>query len=519
LAIETPSWVRDAVFYQIFPDRFASSERVVKPGPLEPWDTPPTVHGFKGGDLLGVAEHLDHLQRMGVTAVYFNPVFQSASNHRYHTYDYMAVDPLLGGDGALRELIDACHQRGMKVVLDGVFNHASRGFWPFNHVLETGAASPYREWFYLDEEALAAGHPLRAYPLDPPTVDVSAPVDDRRKGEASLHDLGYRAWWDLPALPKLRTENPHMRQYLLDVAEYWLRFGIDGWRLDVAEEVPDDFWREFRARVKGVDPEAYIVAEIWTEKPQFLQGDMYDAFMNYPLAEAIISFVSGAHLDQSVVDQHFEYRANIRPEDGATFGRRLEHVFATYDPAITAVQLNLLGSHDTPRVRTVCGGDIASVRMATLVQMTVVGAPSIYYGDEIGLAGGHDPACRGAFPWDEAAWDQGLFDYTCGAIALRAANPVLRHGAFAVVAADGIAMAYRRSDENATVVVALNAGEEPRTLDLRLPDLAGRWLVAENWTGMDVLEHGGTRAVEVAADGGATVTLPARDGLVLRAAG
>ena len=161
---ETPAWVRDAVFYQIFPDRFARSARIVPPGPLEPWDAPPTAHGFKGGDLLGVAEHLDHLQALGITAVYLNPVLQSASNHRYHTYDYFRVDPLLGGDAALRELIDACHARGMRVVLDGVFNHASRGFWPFNHVLETGRHSPYVDWFYFHADDLATERPIRAYP-------------------------------------------------------------------------------------------------------------------------------------------------------------------------------------------------------------------------------------------------------------------------------------------------------------------------------------------------------------------
>ena len=519
MAIETPNWVRDAVFYQIFPDRFASSERVAKPGRLEPWDAPPTVHGFKGGDLLGVVEHLDHLERLGVTALYFNPIFQSASNHRYHTYDYLAVDPLLGGNDALRELIDGCHERGMKVVLDGVFNHASRGFWPFNHVLETGAASPYRDWFYLDDEALDAGRPLRAYPEDPPVIDLATPSEERRSGERSRRELGYSAWWDLPALPKLRTENPAMREYLLHVAEHWLRFGADGWRLDVAEEIPDQFWREFRQRVKAVDPEAYIVAEIWRYKPEYLRGDMYDAFMNYPLTEAILSFVAGRHLDMAIVAQQFEYQANIRPEDGPTFGRRLEQVHAAYDPAVVGVQLNLLGSHDTARVRTICGGDATSVNLATLVQMTLPGAPSIYYGDEVGMTGDVDPGGRGGFPWDESAWDRGIFDYTVGAIALRHANAVLRHGTFAVTTAEGPTIAYRRTDESASMIVALNAGDDDRTLDLTLPDLAGRWLVAETWPGATVLDRGGTRAVEVDGAGCATVSLPARDGLVLRTAG
>jgi len=141
MPVDTPAWARDAVFYQVFPDRFAASERVPKPGPLEPWDAPPTDTGFKGGDLIGIVEHLPYLEDLGVDALYLNPVFSSASNHRYHTYDYFAVDPLLGGDDALRELLDAAHGRGMRVILDGVFNHTGRGFWPFHHVLETGASS------------------------------------------------------------------------------------------------------------------------------------------------------------------------------------------------------------------------------------------------------------------------------------------------------------------------------------------------------------------------------------------
>jgi cyclomaltodextrinase len=513
MSIDTPAWVRDAVFYQIFPDRFARSPRLVQPGPLESWDSPHTHHGFKGGDLYGVAEHLDHLQRLGVTAVYFNPVFQSASNHRYHTYDYLAVDPLLGGDGALRELIDACHERGMRVVLDGVFNHASRGFWPFNHVMEAGVDSPYREWFYLDEDALRAGIPLRAFPLVPEAADVSATEDARRLGVDSLHRLGYRAWWDLPALPKLRTENPHVREYLLNVAEYWLHFGIDGWRLDVAEEIPPEFWREFRKRVKAVKPDAYIVAEIWNERPDYLQGDMYDAYMNYPFTEATISFVAGEHLDMGVVAQHFEYGGSIRREDGPTFARRLEHVFSMYDPAVVAVQLNLLGSHDTPRLRTMCGGDVASVRLATLVQMTVPGAPSIYYGDEIGLEGGMDPACRGAYPWDEAAWDHGLLDYVRGATALRHANPTLRHGSFTVVGAAGMGCAYRRADVTTAYVVAINAGETDHPLEVWLPEEAGARLVAETWAGSGE----GVGDVTIDHEGRATLPLRARDGVVWRA--
>src|SRR4029079_8126467 len=301
-----------------------------------------TVHGFKGGDLLGVAEHLDHLEALGITALYFNPVLQSASNHRYHTYDYFRVDPLLGGDAALRELIDACHARVMRVVLDGVFNHASRGFWPFNHVLETGRHSPHVDWFYFHADELGGERPIRAYPLERVGVDVATVTEEQRAGGGSLGALGYQAWWGLPALPKLNTANPHARAYLLSAAEHWIRFGADGWRLDVAEEVPDDFWREFRQRVKAVDPDAYIVAEVWHEKPRDLRGDMYDALMNYPLAEAILSFVAAGRLDPRVSAPRFNVAASVRCDEEATFAARLERALTIYDPNVTAVQLNLL---------------------------------------------------------------------------------------------------------------------------------------------------------------------------------
>ena len=277
-----PDWVRDAVFYQIFPDRYAISPRVPKPGELEPWDDPPTPHGFKGGDLLGIAEHLDDLQALGITALYLTPVFASASNHRYHTFDYETVDPLLGGDEALGELLDEAHRRGMRVILDGVFNHASRGFWPFHHILENGIRSPYRDWFHLDPDVLAGHRGLTAYPGDAET----------KVG------LGYRAWWDLPALPTLNHSNPDVREYIYGVAEHWLRFGIDGWRLDVPEEISEPgFWEEFRRRVLAVNSEAYLVGEIWNPAPEWLAGDRFHAAMNYPLAEAILSFVGAGRLD------------------------------------------------------------------------------------------------------------------------------------------------------------------------------------------------------------------------------
>jgi len=439
---------------------------VPKPGPLEPWDAPPTHSGFKGGDLLGIAERLDYLADLGITALYLTPIFSSASNHRYHTFDYFQVDPLLGGDAALRELLDESHARGIKVVLDGVFNHSGRGFWPFHHVVENGASSPYVDWFYVDRVALA-GRGLRPYPS---ADDSRRMAEDHQlgvnRGEASQRHLGYTAWWDLPALPKLNTNNPHMREHLMTAAEHWLRFGIDGWRLDVAEEIDAGFWREFRTRMRAVNPEAYIVAEIWREKPQWVSGDTFDALMNYPLTEALLSFTAARQLDMEVVATQHEYREFVRPMDGPAFATRLDHLMHAYRPQVIDAQLNLLGSHDTARFLTLAGGDIASIHLALLAIMTLPGAPCVYYGDEIGMEGRHDPDCRRAFPWDESRWDVELRDFTRAAIKLRRSHDVLRHGAYKTIAAAGSAVAFGRFTSEATAVVMLNAGDEPARLDI-----------------------------------------------------
>jgi cyclomaltodextrinase / maltogenic alpha-amylase / neopullulanase len=501
---DPPAWGADAVFYQIFPDRFASSERVVKPGPLEPWDAPPTYNGYKGGDLLGIVERLPYLDELGVNALYLTPIFSSASNHRYHTYDYFKVDPLLGGDDALRELLDAAHARGMRVVLDGVFNHSGRGFWPFHHVVENGAQSPYVDWFYIDEDVLRT-RGLRPYPNreDMLAIEEAAGPEEHRQGAVSQRQLGYRAWWDLPALPKLNTNNAHMREHLMQAAEHWLRFGIDGWRLDVAEEIDAGFWREFRQRVRAVRDDAYIVAEIWREKPQWLTGDTFDALMNYPLTEALLSFTAARQLDMDVVVTQHEYRDFVSPMDGPAFLKRLEHLVTMYRPQNVSALLNLLGSHDTARYVTVAGGDVASYRLALLAIMTLPGAPCIYYGDEVGMEGRHDPDSRRAFPWDESRWNRDLLSYSRALTALRRSQPELRHGEFRALAADAEAVAYERIGAR-SVVVAMNAGDAAARLRLDIPG---------NFEAV-VLSGTEPPAVE-RLDGRMTLTIAARSGAVL----
>jgi neopullulanase len=519
--IDTPDWVRDAVFYQVFPDRFASSPRVPKPGPLEPWDAPPTTHGFKGGDLLGVAERLPYLQDLGVNAIYLTPVFSSASNHRYHTYDYFEVDPLLGGNDALRELLDEAHARDMRVILDGVFNHTGRGFWAFHHVLETGAASPYRHWFHFDQGALDAGRPVHAYPgaerrtgvgtdepglLSPPPD--APPAEDRR---GSFERLGFQAWWDLPALPKLNTADPNVREHLWSAAEHWVRFGIDGWRLDVPEEINDrGFWQEFRRRVRRANPEAYTVGEIWHVAPDWLEGDRFDATMNYPLAEAILSFAGGQRLDLQVVQQHHEYGPTIRPEDGPTFARRLAGVLSAYPEEVTAVQLNLLDSHDSPRVHTIVGRDRPAYRLAALLQAVLPGAPCIYYGDEVGVEGGNDPDCRRSFPAEED-WDRDLLTFVQSVFRLRRDEAALRRGTWRVAGADGGAVAIERRLDSRRVLVALNAGDSEGRLRVDLEGLDPSTLQPIELPGWE------PATVRQGTDGAPEVSLPARSAAIWRA--
>ncbi len=346
----------------------------------------------------------------------------------------------------------------MRVVLDGVFNHSGRGFWPFHHVLENGLQSPYVDWFHLDRDVLRT-RGLKPYPTRDAVQAMEREGSGDRSGAVSQRHLGYRAWWDLPALPKLNTDNPHLREHLMGAAEHWLRFGIDGWRLDVAEEIDAGFWREFRQRVRAVRQDAYIVAEIWREKPQWVSGDTFDALMNYPLTEALLSFVAARLLDAEVVATQHEYREFVRPIDGPGFADRLSHLVTMYRPEVVSSLLNLLGSHDTARFVTVAGGDVASLRLALLAIMTLPGAPCVYYGDEIGMEGRHDPDCRRAFPWDEARWNHDLLSYSRAVIAMRHANPVFRHGSFRVLAAAGEAVAYARSTAEADAAVVLNAGD------------------------------------------------------------
>lgn len=436
----TPDWVKDTIFYQIFPDRFAKSRQVEKPNHIETWDSPPTQHGFKGGDLLGVVEQLDYLVDLGINAIYFCPIFQSTANHRYHTHDYFQVDPILGGNDAFHKMIQAAHARNIRVVIDGVFNHASRGFYYFNHALENGKESPYLDWFTFTK------FPLHAY-------------DD---GQA-----GYAAWWNLKALPKLNTFNPHVREYIMRVAEYWIEQGADGWRLDVPAEIDDDsFWQEFRTRVKAKNPEACIIGEIWHRADRWLQGDQFDAVMNYQFTRAALSYCIGAKHAAKDLLHDLSY-GDVVTADAKHFADALEQTQSWYHPEITYAQMNLLDSHDTARFISIAKNDKTALKLAWLAMFTYPGAPTIYYGDEIGLEGGKDPDCRRGMIWDKSQWDNDLYATARQYIALRKKYRALRRsGIYTRLHAHGMVYAFARQLAGETVIVAINAGEKPVTVDL-----------------------------------------------------
>lgn len=454
--ITTPDWVKDAIFYQIFPDRFARSASAFQSPHLQPWGASPTYYGFQGGNLEGITEKLDYLQELGITAIYFNPIFQSTTNHRYRPHDYYKVDPLLGDNEAFRKLLNAAHSRNIKVVLDGVFNHVNRSFLQFSHVLECENNSPYIDWFYIK------GFPVRAY------ADHGHP--------------NYKTWAGNKKFPKLNLTNPQARQFILDVVKYWMDFGVDGWRLDAAEEIEEDFWREFREVVKNINPQAYVFAEIWVDEKhktasRWLQGDQFDAIMNYGFASACIGFFIGDR-----VDRHLLHKQGNRPKrtyGAGDFAKRIDTMLSNYARDIVYSQYNLLESHDTSRYLTLAGSDKDILKLTIAFQMTYPGAPAIYYGTEIGLEGGRDPDCRRAMPWDRSQWDTDLLAHYKKLIALRKAYPSLRAGEYVSLHADSAASVYAfmRSLVEEKIIVILNNSDRVYPVEIALwkhfPEPAG----------------------------------------------
>jgi glycosidase len=408
-AIGTPNWVRDAIFYRINPDRFARSDRAVKPEGLEPWDTDPTDHGYNGGDLLGIVDHLDYLVDLGVTAILLRPVFQSTSNSRYAPHDFFQVDPLLGGNHAIAELIESCHAREIRIVLEGVFSHCGRGSYQFTDVLEHGEHSPWRDWFTIQDL------PLNAFD------DVGEPnyavVDGRRDS------------------PRLNTANPLVREFLMQVGEFWLNLGIDGWMIRAPHEVESpDFWSEFRARMKAINPDALICSEIGVDTLPYFRSDEFDSGVNHVFAEQAFAFSRGDSAAGPALDAH-------------SWADAVEAHLARDDWNVTTAHLNPIHNDATKRGR----------QLAALLTFAYPGAPAILYGEEVGLRG--DLRERRAFPWDGLSWDLETREYYQRLIRLRRWFSSLRSGTWQVADLVDRAMAIVRRHADDGTLIVVNTGE------------------------------------------------------------
>ncbi|GAA0354977.1 alpha-glycosidase [Bacillus horti] len=431
-----PEWVKDTVFYQIFPERFANGDLSNDPENTLEWGGTPSPSNFFGGDLQGIMDHLDYLSELGINAIYFNPLFAATTNHKYDTMDYFNVDPHFGTNEKLKELIIACHARGIRVLLDGVFNHCGHTFPPFVDVLANGQSSRYADWFHVHK-----------WPLE---VVNGTPTYDT---------FGFE-----PIMPKLNTGNDEVKEYLISVGRYWIEeIGIDGWRLDVANEVDHQFWREFRREIKKSNPSAYILGEIMHDSMPWLQGDQFDAVMNYPFTNILLNFFA-----------HRRTNAN-------QFAQAINTQLVSYPQQITEVSFNLLGSHDTVRLLTLCGGNVQRMKLATLFQLTFQGTPCIYYGDEIGLIGQHDPDNRKCMEWDTRKQNLDLFAFFRQMINLRKSHAALRGSGlkFLPLPEHTQILAYERWDDRDRFLFVLN--NEDASVSIVIPALQpSKWRSVES---------------------------------------
>lgn len=420
-----PEWAASAVIYQIFPDSFATAKRSISgKSARKPDRSGVPCASRSGGTLQGILENLDYLVSLGINCLYLNPIFAASSYHKYDTADYFSVDPCFGTEDGLRRLVSECHKNGIRVILDGVFNHCGSGFFAFQDVLKNGRASRYADWFYRLEFPVRCGFP------------------------ASYETFAY-----VSEMPKLNTGNEEVAEYLCNVGAYWIRkTDIDGWRLDVANEIDHGFWRRFREAVKSVKAGALLIGEIWEDASPWLQGDQLDSTMNYRFADLCRGFFAARSLS---ADQ---------------FDRRLHAMVLRYKTPMAYAQMNLLDSHDVPRFLSRCGGDVKRLKLALFFLMTFVGVPSVLYGDEAGIEGPTECEYRKPMPWASNPEENGLFRFLKGIIGIRRQHEALVYGDFQTVTAEetGLYAFFRGTKREGLLVVLNNSGAE-KTLTVPSP--------------------------------------------------
>lgn len=385
--IAPPDWVGDTIWYQIMPDRFCKGGSQIRRMPQKDWEDRENITGFDffGGDLRGIIQKLPYLKDLGISGIYLLPVFLSNSNHKYNTFDYTRIDPDFGTEADLIELVKTAHDLGIRVMLDAVFNHCGTEFAPWQDVWEKGEGSSYYDWFCIHQ------HPFeRKY--------------------ASLRDGRFDGFAFLDTMPKLNTGHPQVQQYFGDICTHWVKdWGIDGIRFDVGNEVSHSFLKYLNRRLKELNPELFLLGEIWMDSAEWLQGDEYDSVMNYPFMESLQNF----WVDKAATSRDFMYA--------------MERVYSMYPEQVNRVLFNHLDTHDTMRARTRCGCLDRFYQQLTVL-MTLPGTVCLYYGTEIAMEGGHDPDCRRTMPWKQI--EAGEFTYpqelTKGLISLRKTYPQLR---------------------------------------------------------------------------------------------
>ncbi|KAB8145193.1 maltodextrin glucosidase [Chloroflexia bacterium SDU3-3] len=475
-----PAWVRNAVFYQIFPDRFCDGDPsnnvrdgeytyLRRPVIARGWDATPTRElgplEFFGGDIQGIIQKLGYLQDLGVTAIYLTPVFTSPSNHKYDSATYEEVDPHFGGNTALAELRSALDVRGMRLMLDLVPNHSGDRHTWFQAAL-------------ADKDAPEAGfYTFRSHPGD------------------------YEKWLGVSTLPKLNYRSEELRERMYagenSIVRRWMRppYRIDAWRIDVANmlarqgdsQLGHKIGRGMRRAVKDENPQAYLLGENFFDGTPHLQGEELDASMNYRgFAFPLLQWLAGDYFLQA------QWLADVRPLDTATMAAQWLAFLAPVPYQVALQQFNLLGSHDTPRVTTILGGDLAKLQVARALLYAFPGVPCIYYGDEVGLEGGTDPDNRRPMPWDESRWNAAVLDFERKLTRIRRSSPALRHGGFQLVHAHGQTVAFLREvlDER-VLVVARRADDGMGALDVRAAGIADGVTCVEMLTGVESTVVGG----------------------------
>lgn len=390
-------WVKNTVWYQIFPERFANGDRSNDPIGTKKWNASdhPGRQDFYGGDLQGVLDHLDHLQKLGVNGIYFNPLFKAPSNHKYDTEDYYQIDPHFGNAALFKEVVTQAHQRGIHVMLDAVFNHIGDKSLQWQDVLKNGQRSKYAGWFHINKFP-ATYTPTKNFEFTP--------------------DATYDTFDYTPHMPKLNTANPAVQEYLLGIAKYWIKeFDIDAWRLDVANEIDHHFWKRFHKETTALKPDFYILGEIWHTSQAWLNGDEFSGVMNYSYTGAILDHFINHRISAEQMIDH------------------LSNQLMKYRDQTNQMTFNVLDSHDTARIMTQARGNRDLVKETFAFTFLQPGTPSIYYGTEYGMDGDNDPDCRKPMNWVPDDDGQDMFTFFKKLVALRRNNADLIEGGMVVL--------------------------------------------------------------------------------------